>query len=355
MSITTGPGFNRIWGMLIGFFGLFLAIYGLLNEIVLLYISLIPLIIGISLVVWDYIRVSEAQVDINWGDVFKNLITIFPDSDLVPVGIGKEFKFIKEGKFEEALVIINKALENDLYDPHLFYLRSYCKSHLGDPKSALRNIEKAISLDERNPEFIRLKAHYLFDLKNYTEAMSTISHAIQLDRNYSKAKMSQAYLLYRLEHYEKAREIILCVTRIEDEWELTIRGKILAQLNRDSEAVTTLENVIAINPSNLEAIVLVADIYSRQGQKERAESLYKKALLITKIYPEDWFAQGRALNALNKHEEALKSFNHALNKQPNNIQILREKEKTLLKLSFNQKAEKVHKDIEKLSELFSCN
>jgi len=67
MSITTGPGFNRIWGMLIGFFGLFLAIYGLLNEIVLLYISLIPLIIGISLVVWDYIRVSEAQVDINLG------------------------------------------------------------------------------------------------------------------------------------------------------------------------------------------------------------------------------------------------------------------------------------------------
>ena len=103
----------------------------------------------------------------------------------------------------------------------------------------------------------------------------------------------------------------------------------------------------------MEAIVTLAGIYSIQGQGEKASSLYSMALFIKKIYPEHWYAEGKALSGLNRHEEALKSFNQALNKQPDNIQVLREKEKTLMILGLEQEAEKVHTEIDKLNRLFS--
>ncbi|MBV9038588.1 MAG: tetratricopeptide repeat protein [Acidobacteriaceae bacterium] len=53
-------------------------------------------------------------------------------------------------------------------------------------------------------------------------------------------------------------------------------GKLLARDERFNEAIAHLEHAIVLEPSNVAAIYQLAQVYSRKGDKSRANELFAK-------------------------------------------------------------------------------
>ncbi len=88
---------------------------------------------------------------------------------------------------------------------------------------------------------------------------------------------------------------------------------LLMQLKQDQEAITTLGNILTVDPTNTNAFLLLGELYSRQGALESAMESYAKVLQIKKEgSPELFNSMGLLYMKLERLEDAKKAFKKAL-------------------------------------------
>ena len=78
------------------------------------------------------------------------------------------------------------------------------------------------------------------------------------------------------------------------------------------EAEKILQNILAENPSNHEAIFLQGQILEAKGNFDSAENRYKKAIYLEPLFLESYLNLSNLYTSLNKMEEAIKIKNAAL-------------------------------------------
>jgi len=199
-------------------------------------------------------------------------------------------KFI-EGSILEAKGLYSEAVEQYLgavsFDPQPGIYYSLAKNYLRLNKlsSALNYSHKAVLKEPDNSEYLMLHAS-IFTASHLDDSAAVVyKEVITLD----STNVTALYNLAQIFESKKPSEAILLykkiIKQIGPEWNVLIK---LADLNERmgnvEETIKTVEELIQLNPSELQLQKLLIDSYLKTKKYEKAIALLDEALI---SYPDD--------------------------------------------------------------------
>lgn len=174
-------------------------------------------------------------------------------------------------------------------------------SYIGNPAKAEENLEKVLEMDPGNEAANLNLGLLLAEQGRLSEAEKALKKALEANpdnqpvaaKNLSVIVAQRGELTKAVEYAEMA-----CKARPDDpEYAYTL-AYYQVQNGQKSEAKQTLKNLIEKHPDFLTATSFLADIYLREGNKNMALQLYRNALKVEGISPQDRAAIQQSINAL---------------------------------------------------------
>jgi tetratricopeptide (TPR) repeat protein len=258
------------------------------------------------------------------------------------------FAFYKLRKYDEMTTYLDQAESLDPTQPRILLLRALSLLDTGKIADAKEFINQARAFNPDDKFAAYLWARVLIEERAYAEAIKLISDLIAGGYNdpnahlslitayrrngeFQKAvdyalKLSQAFpdnasahlsagleleFLGDIEHAQTflRKAIALSANRPEVLMaaEFTL-GAILVKEGQDAEAARLLEDVIHLNPNDVDARIELADLRRKNGQYEQAAKLLQEALAFDPKNKRAHFVLANVLTKLGKSSEAAQEF-----------------------------------------------
>jgi len=213
-----------------------------------------------------------------------------------------------KGNSAEAVLDFQDALQ---LDPNagIYYAMAKDFLRLNKINAAIQNINKAIELDSSNLDYFLLQGQLYTISRNTDLAIETFEKVISLDSTNYQALFTIAELyepskpLKALKTYEKVIELI------GPEWNVLIK---IADLNERmgnvEKTISTVEELVKLNPTNLELKKLLIETYIKNKNFDKAISLVDETL---ELFPNDLNLIEYKANSLvqsGKWDEGAKSY-----------------------------------------------
>jgi tetratricopeptide (TPR) repeat protein len=127
--------------------------------------------------------------------------------------------------------------------------------------------------------------------------------------------------------FKKVRDTAGGALAADDELKLLkLESKVAAATGAGDDAIKTLEQIIARNPLDGEALILAGEYYARADQAEKAAYRYETAAKISGFEAEAWVKHAQLLVASQKYQPALELLRKAQKLKPrDNVQRYLEK------------------------------
>ena len=258
------------------------------------------------------------------------------------------FALYKTRKYDEMSGYLDQAEKLDPSQPRILLLRALSLLDTGKVPEAKDFIGKARALNPDDKFAAYLWGRVLIEERSYPEAIKLITDLIASGYNdpnahlslvsayrkngeFQKAldyalKLSQAFpdnasvhlsagleleFLGDLDHAQTFLRKAIALSAHHPEVLMTAEftlGEILAKEGQDAEATRLLEDVILLNPKDVDARIELADLRRKTGQYEQAEKLLQEALLFDPQNKRAHFALANVLTKLGKSPEAAEQF-----------------------------------------------
>lgn len=245
----------------------------------------------------DRFNETEAHLVAQVTDEYLNSVVTRPDdwSSHYNLGIFHQ----NRGEAQKALESYEVAAR--LYPEALMPLinSSVLYSYVGNPAKAEENLKKAVEIDPDNEAANLNLGLLLAEQGKMKEAENALKAALQ-------ANPKQAVAAYNLSVISASRNISEAVeyakvaaeaAPAEPKYAYTLAYYQLEN-NQENSAKETLRALIQQHPGFLNAVSLLADIYMRDGEKEKAVELYRESLKTEGISAQDKAAIQQAVNAI---------------------------------------------------------
>ncbi len=231
----------------------------------------------------------------------------------------------KEEKWDAALYFYNRAQELAPTDLDLMKKRAQLYLQLADMENGIQCLETLVaSLPEGSVDF-----EAVYNLAQlYTERgefMRALYYFKELGVKYDEnpyVHSNMAYVLFKLEDYDGAiKEYQSAVSYGDDPvWTATVAqtlGTIYYQLKDDlSAAIEMFKMAYQLDPTNLECIVQLADMYIEQGSLEAAIGAYQYILNFEPDNADCHTYIGYLLWQLDRNDEAVSYYLKAIGLNP---------------------------------------
>jgi tetratricopeptide (TPR) repeat protein len=205
-----------------------------------------------------------------------------------------------KGKYAEAILEYQIALE---LDPNAGIYYTIAKNYyrLNKLPQALQNSKKSVELDSTHIEFNELLAKIYVSSKQLADAAKIYERIIRLDSLNTNAYFNLG-LLYENDKPIQALGIFNKLLDITGpEWNLLIK---IADLNERmgnvDKTIETVENLLALDPSNLELQKLLIESYIKTAKYEKGLKLISETLT---LFPDDLQLLEMQANALILNDE----------------------------------------------------
>jgi tetratricopeptide (TPR) repeat protein len=223
---------------------------------------------------------------------------------------------------------------------------------LGRYDEALIAYDKAINLDSTWGKAYYGKALALKGSRRYSEAVQAYQIAIRRDPNFGEAYFALGILYSEIEQHDKAivvlrqatehlhasptgaaykafyalglaydkmnqfKEAVNALRRAQELnakyfWAFYMLGNVLNKLGQYDEALAEIEGALALKENLHLALALQAEIYNAKNQPELALKAAQASLQASAGYPRANFEAGRALKLLRRFDEATTYFRAA--------------------------------------------
>jgi putative PEP-CTERM system TPR-repeat lipoprotein len=193
---------------------------------------------------------------------------------------------MQQGRLEKTQSLLNDAL---VYDPsNTEALRTSANLYKvrGDKKQELIYLERALASDQNQPLVLRdLTSAYLSN-GELTKASDLLTKVLKDAPNDPMAQFLNAWVLSQKGNYDEANseleELVSYLSLIDDELMqdsdglIYISGMANYAINNLEAARQDLENYLSKRPNDLNASMLLADIYSQEGNYTTAANLLDK-------------------------------------------------------------------------------
>ncbi|MGI0493531.1 tetratricopeptide repeat-containing serine protease family protein [Alkalinema pantanalense CENA528] len=171
------------------------------------------------------------------------------------------------GRFSEALVAINRALELDFNTPQFWYFQGIILQAMQRPQEAVNAFDRATQLQ---PNFYRAwqaKALVFSQLGRSIEAIAALDQALQIDAQAYVALYLRARVLGQgLQQHQAALSDLDRALQLHPEFveAWVLKGQVLQTLGKSAEALVAVNQALAIEPRDREAQALRASLRSQR-------------------------------------------------------------------------------------------
>ncbi|WP_041177500.1 tetratricopeptide repeat protein [Brachyspira intermedia] len=229
-------------------------------------------------------------------------------------------KLISSKKIEDAIKLVNRAIEEYNNDEDLYFNRGKLYSIINMYDEAIEDFNKAIKLNPNNEKAYFNRGITKVKLEKYEEAIEDFNKIIKLNPKNERGYFNIGFAKASLEKYEEAikdfNEVIKLNTKNEEAY--FFRGLAKVKLEKDKEAIEDFNKSIKLNSKNEEA-------YFNRGIAKTKLEIYEEAIKdfneVIKLNPNNekaYLARGIAKSYLEEYEEAIKDFNEVIKLNPNN-------------------------------------
>ena len=220
----------------------------------------------------------------------------------------------KLGRFDEAILCYNKALEIDPRYAKAWGNKGYSLGKLGRSDEAILCYNKALEIDPRAMNAWYNKGDSLQSLGRFDEAILCYNKALEIDPRYAKAWGNKGISLDSLGRFDEA---ILCYNKAleidpRDAKAWGNKGYSLDRLGRFDEAILCYNKVLEIDPRDAGAWITKGNSLDSLGRFDEAILCYNKALEIDPRAMNAWYNKGDSLDNLGRFDEAILCYNKAL-------------------------------------------
>ncbi|HET6277559.1 MAG TPA: tetratricopeptide repeat protein, partial [Candidatus Polarisedimenticolia bacterium] len=233
--------------------------------------------------------------------------------------------------YAEAITLLEQALQREPA-PDLLLETAQLYLSLNNVERATELAEYLLDKDPGHAEGHRLLGDiYLSRAGEESESSASLARAIQeytaalsLDPESRETSRLLAEIYYQTGRLDEAAGVLdRFAARLDlDTQQALLHGKVLAQLGRYAEAGALLEQVVAGNPSSMEAIDSLAALYEYQGLFDAAIDLYTPMLddPDSRGYLQERI--GTLQTRAGRYEEAIASLEEARRLQPDHSRTL---------------------------------
>jgi len=183
-----------------------------------------------------------------------------------------------KGEFAEAILDYQDALRYD-HDPAIFFALAKSYAQLRRFAPASENAAMAITHDPKRVEYRELLAQIFINSGQFEKAAVEYRMILQLDPQNVTATYTLAQLLERVKPLEALELYNVLVARQGPTWEVMLQiVQLNSMLQRHDKAAEALEQMLKIDPSNLQLKQNLAEAYLRLKQFEKAHDVLSDVL-----------------------------------------------------------------------------
>lgn len=223
------------------------------------------------------------------------------------------FDLLQERKYEEALPLIEKALEADPDNAKLWGYKGIALRNTGHPELACPCYEKALELNPEDADMWLnrgMSIRFMNRKNTHIQAIESYSNAVKYDPECEDAFNNLGNVLSRI------------AFTMPD-------AKASADLYEKSEEA--YKKAVELNPDRPEYHCNIGVLYHKEGLLEKGIEACDKAIALDPSYQDAWFTKGCLLSDFQKEDEAISAFRQALLINPNSVTAL----KTLINLGLS--------------------
>jgi tetratricopeptide (TPR) repeat protein len=223
-----------------------------------------------------------------------------------------------EGRYEEAIISYNTALELKSDYPDAWNNRGVSLHKLGQYEEAIASYDTALELKSDYPDVRNNRGVSLHKLGQYEEAIASYDKVLELNSNDSKTWFNRGISLSSLKRYEEAIYSYDKSLELNPDYPGTWnnRGDLLNKLGQHVESIASCDRAIELTPAFFGAWVNRGNSLASLERYEDAITSYNKALELKPDHPDSWDNLGFSLNKLRRYQEALVSHDKALEIKP---------------------------------------
>ncbi len=217
------------------------------------------------------------------------------------VSFNKCFVLFRLNRYEEALSIIEEALNENNGNPELQFSKGFIELNLKRLSDAIDSLDRALEIDPEYADAWYCRGNACYELEDYDKALQAYDKALgcadtmhfnfprysflnispdpKLKTNCTLIHYSRGHIYHQLKDEKKALECFNEVLKIDPKFAQAwyCRAAALESLDEADEALESLDQALIFSPGMEEAWKLKADILNSRGNYEEAKVCLEKA------------------------------------------------------------------------------
>jgi tetratricopeptide (TPR) repeat protein len=244
--------------------------------------------------------------------------------------LGLARSFFKQERFADAASLLGKLVADQPDRADLWLLQANAFIGLGQPMRAAENYELVDRLGGSTPESLNMLGDIYVNESLYDLAMRAYARALEIDPRADPARaLRAAKVLAARGAHEETREL---VGRIEQRHGerlgadtrkdlLKLRARLAVVDGAGGEEAAVLEEIVALDPLDGEALILLGQHHARRGETEQAILWFERAEGLEEFEADAKVRHAQLLVGQGRYAEALPLLRRAQTIKPrDNVQ-----------------------------------
>lgn len=255
---------------------------------------------------------------------YRNALVFEPDNTDWILGLAKTL--LDSLKYDETVLLLDDMLKTQPTNADLWLFQANGYIGKGDMKRAAANLEIVRRLGKIQPGMLAVLGDLFAEAGAHDLALDAYQEALAKNPRLPMPGLLQsAELLVAQGGHQQGSQLISLIrsnqgrnlSASDTVFLLKIEARIAASRGEVGNAANTLEQVIEANPLDAEAILLLANVYARRGDEEKADFLFSRASRIRGSEAEALVQHARFLVRNAKYSKALPLLERAQGMRPN--------------------------------------
>ena len=229
---------------------------------------------------------------------------------------------LDEGDFEQASTIARQVIDANPRMVDAWDVLGNALEQQARLEEALEAYQKSMEISGPRSEVILAISRVQLELGRVEEALAGLDLARQAGVINPNSLRRMGLLLVEWGRHEEALSIVEEVAEDGTAESLAALGRVMSELDRQQEAVETLNRALVVDPDNARAHEYLGLVYLRLGNSQLAREYSEKAVDLDPTLADAWNNLGAALYFLGQPEEALQAWEEAVEQDPSQYETL---------------------------------
>ncbi|MCE9527011.1 MAG: tetratricopeptide repeat protein [Planctomycetales bacterium] len=237
---------------------------------------------------------------------------------------GRAIIYSEKGENDKAIADLTQLLEADANNQMALEAISQVLNKLKKYDEALKHIEKIISLDPNQPKGYLLRASLYAMKEDEQKALADLDKALELDPRNLLGLLMRSQVHAAMKNYDKAKKdsdlLLRLVPDLPDA--ILLRSRLAASEKKFGLAIAEIKKLLHSDPKNEEYRLQMAMYLAADKRPRKAIEILDNVIADNEKNADALRSRGDALLSIGKHAEAIADYEKSLKIDPKDTGVL---------------------------------